>query len=302
MRARALVNAAGPWVADVLNARAGLNSSKRPRLVKGSHVIFPRLTEGAEAYILQNTDKRVIFVIPYQDSFSLVGTTDIPFEGDPGHVEISPEETSYLCDAVNRYFKRAVSPGDVVHAYSGVRPLYDDAAANASAVTRDYVLDVDGGQGTPPILSVFGGKITTYRRLAEHAMQKLLPFLQAPRPAPWTGSAPLPGGDLGGPFDEYEARFKAGHPWMPPALAHRLLRAYGSRVERIVDGARGMAGLGADLGAGLTEAELEHLVRDEWAREVDDVLWRRSKLGLLLPPEARGPLRASLDALVRAHA
>ena len=307
VRARVLVNAAGPWVADVLNARAGLNSSKKPRLVKGSHIILPRLYDGKQAFILQNTDKRVIFAIPYQEAFSLVGTTDIPFEGDPGHVTISPEETSYLCDAVNRYFKRPVAPGDVVHSYSGVRPLYDDAAANASAVTRDYVLDVDGNGvdgngGEPPVLSVFGGKITTYRRLAEHALQKLLPFLQAPRPAPWTASAPLPGGDFGGSFDDYEARFKAAHPWLPPPLAHRLLRAYGSRVERVVDGAQSLAGLGTDLGAGLTEAELDHLVRDEWARDVDDVLWRRSKLGLVLPPDARGALRTALEARVRAYA
>ena len=300
--ARALVNAAGPWVADVLNARAGLNSSKKPRLVKGSHVILPRLYEGAQAYILQNTDKRVIFVIPYQESFSLVGTTDIPFDGDPGHVVISPQESAYLCDAVSRYFRRPVAPADVVHSYSGVRPLFDDAAANASAVTRDYVLDVDGGAGQAPILSVFGGKITTYRRLAEHALEKLLPFVPAPRPASWTATAPLPGGDLPAPFDEYEAQWKAAHPWLPPALAHRLLRAYGTRVERIVDGARSLAGLGADLGAGLTEAELNHLVRDEWAQEVDDVLWRRSKLGLVLPEGDRGKLRAALQARAKIHA
>ena len=294
LEARALVNAAGPWVADVLNARAGLNSSKRPRLVKGSHIITDRLYEGAQAYILQNTDKRVIFVIPYQDRFSLIGTTDVAFDGDAGNVVISPEETSYLCAAVSRYFRRTVTPGDVVHSYSGVRPLYDDAAANASAVTRDYVLDLDAAGGQAPILSVFGGKITTYRRLAEHAIEHLLPLVPAPRPVPWTARAALPGGDVAGPFDAFAAAFKAGHAWLPDATARRMVRAYGTRAERIVGGARNLAGLGEDLGGGLSEAELDYLVREEWAQEVDDVLWRRSKLGLAVPPAERGKLERAL--------
>ena len=300
VRARGLVNAAGPWVADVLSVRAGLGSAKKPRLVKGSHIVTRRLSDGPQAYILQNTDKRVIFVIPYGDDYSLVGTTDIPFTDDPAEVRISAEETAYLCDAVSRYFRRPLTPADVVHSYSGVRPLYDDAAANASAVTRDYVLDVDGGEGTPPVLSVFGGKITTYRRLAEHALEKLLPFVPAPRPVSWTGTAPLPGGDLPTTFDRFAAEWTGAHAWMPPALAHRLLRAYGTRVERIVGASTSLAGLGTDLGAGLTEAELDHLVRDEWAREVDDVLWRRSKLGLHLPEADRGALRQALAMRVGA--
>ena len=294
VQARALVNAAGPWVADVLNARAGLNSSKRPRLVKGSHIITRRLYDGPQAYILQNIDKRVIFVIPYQDRFSLIGTTDVPFDADPAHVTISPEETTYLCAAVSRYFRTPIGPQDVVHSYSGVRPLYDDAAANASAVTRDYVLDLDRADGQAPILSVFGGKITTYRRLAEHAIEQLLPYVPAPRPAPWTGGAALPGGDLPAPFDDYAAGFKAAHPWLPAATAHRMLRAYGTMAEQIVAGASSLDGLGQDLGAGLSEAELEYLVREEWAQEIDDVLWRRSKLGLQLPHSERGPLEKAL--------
>ncbi len=302
VRARALVNAAGPWVADVLNARAGLNSSKRPRLVQGSHIVLNRLYDGKQAYILQNTDKRVIFVIPYQDRFSLVGTTDIPFDADPGQVAISPAETGYLCAAVSRYFRQPIAPQDVVHSFSGVRPLYDDAAANASAVTRDYVLDLDCSGGNAPILSVFGGKITTYRRLAEHAMDQLLPHLRAPRPAPWTAGAALPGGDLPLPFDRYAAEFMAAHPWLPGPTARRLLRAYGTTAERIVAGARGLAGLGEDLGAGLSEAELDHMVREEWAQEVDDVLWRRSKLGLVIPPAERGRLERALQARQPVHA
>ncbi len=298
--ARALVNAAGPWVADVLNARAGLNSSKRPRLIKGSHIVVPRIHAGPEAYILQNTDRRVIFIIPYEDAFSLIGTTDIAFEGDPSQVAISGAETDYLCAAVSRYLKRPVAPADVVHSFSGVRPLYDDAAANASAVTRDYVLDLEGGGELAPILSVFGGKITTYRRLAEHAMQKLLPHVPTPRPAPWTGTAPLPGGEFTD-FARFAADFHAAHPWLPPALAHRLARAYGTRAERILAGATSLSGLGEPLGAGLTAAEVDYLVNQEWARTVDDVLWRRSKLGLHLKPAERGGLAAMLDRRL-AHA
>ncbi len=294
--ARALVNAAGPWVADVLNARAGLNSSKRPRLIKGSHIVVDRLYDGPQAYLLQNTDKRVIFVIPYQDRFSLIGTTDVPFDADPGRVVISPEETDYLCAAASRYLRQPVTPGQVVHSYAGVRPLFDDAAANASAVTRDYVLDLDHAGGQAPILSVFGGKITTYRRLAEHALDQLLPHVPAPRPAAWTGGTPLPGGDLPAPFEHFAAGFKVEHPWLPEATAHRMLRAYGTLATQIVGGARSLAGLGADLGAGLSEAELDYLVREEWAQEVDDVLWRRTKLGLELPAAQRGALERALLA------
>ena len=294
IQARALVNAAGPWVADVLNARAGLNGSKRPRLIQGSHIVLPPLYDGPHAYILQNTDDRVIFVIPYEQRFSLVGTTDVPFDGDPGHVTISPAETDYLCAAVSRYFRRPITPDQVVQSYSGVRPLYDDAAQNASAVTRDYVLDLDANG--PPILSVFGGKITTYRRLAEHALEKLLPHVPAPRPVAWTGAAPLPGGDLAAGFDAFLAGFRAAHPFLPASTAWRMARAYGTRAERIIGTATTLAGLGEDLGAGLSEAELDHLMHDEWARTPDDVLWRRSKLGLAISPAQRGRLAQAMHA------
>ena len=298
VKASVVVNAAGPWVADILNGRAGLNTAKRPRLVKGSHIILPRLYEGEHAYILQNDDRRVIFVIPYQGKFSLIGTTDIPFEGDPGKVVISPPETEYLCRAVMRYFKAPITPDDVVHSYSGVRPLYDDASANASAVTRDYVLDLDGGDGRAPILSVFGGKITTYRRLAEHAMEKLLPFLAPPRPAPWTGKAPLPGGDLPqADFDSFLAALQQAHPWLPAELAHRLARAYGTRVAAILGDAQSLADLGENYGAGLTRAELAYMVRQEWAVSADDVLWRRSKLGLHLTAPQRARVAEAVEAM-----
>ena len=277
--ARAVVNAAGPWVDDILGGRAGVNSGHHSRLVKGSHIVVPRLYEGDQAYILQNDDKRVIFVIPYEGGYSLIGTTDIAFTGDPARVAIDPAEADYLCRAVSRYFAAPVQPSSIVHSYSGVRSLHDDKSDNPSAVTRDYVLDL---RTVPaPILSVFGGKITTYRRLAEHAMDKLLPHVAAPRPAAWTGRVTLPGGDMpGGDFDRFLATLRASHPWLPPPLAHRLARAYGTRTDAILGGAGSVAELGEAFGGGLTEAELRYMMDQEWAQTADDALWRRSKLGL----------------------
>jgi len=287
-----LVNAAGPWVGEVLRQRLGDPAGKAPRLVKGSHIVVPRLFEGDHAYILQNPDKRIVFAVPYEGKFTLVGTTDIPYQADPGQVAIDPDETAYLTETVSRYFKRKVTPADVVWAYSGVRPLYDDAAANASAVTRDYVLDVQGAKGEPVLLSIFGGKITTFRRLAEHALEKLEPFLASPTRA-WTATAPLPGGDLpGADFEAFLARLQRTRPWLPADLARRLARAYGSRVERLLGDATDLPGLGQDFGGGLTQAEVTYLRDQEWARTAEDVLWRRSKLGLHVPPATRDALRA----------
>lgn len=281
--ARILVNAAGPWVSELLTRRLGLNNAAKVRLVKGSHIVVPRLYEGDHAFILQNPDRRIVFAIPYEGKFTLVGTTDVPWQEEPGPVSISAEETRYLCDTINRYFTRAIAPEDVVWSYSGVRPLYDDAAANASAVTRDYVLNVDAGEGKAPLLSVFGGKITTYRRLAEHALEKLAPHLPGLKPA-WTDGAPLPGGDMpDADFDRFLARLRQRAPFLPEALSLRLARAYGTRVDRILGAARGMADLGEDFGGGLTRAEVDYLVREEWAVAAEDILWRRSKLGLHVP-------------------
>jgi glycerol-3-phosphate dehydrogenase len=279
-RARIIVNAAGPWVESVL--RTGLDRAvpKNLRLVKGSHVVVPRLYDGAHAYILQHPDGRVVFVIPYEGSYTLIGTTDVLFDGDPGRVAISAAETEYLCEAVGRFLAKPVAANDVVWSYAGVRPLYDDTTANPSAVTRDYVFDIQAGEGRPPVLSIFGGKITTYRRLAEHALEKLKPFLPNLEPA-WTGRSPLPGGDLPqGDFDAFLADFSSTRPWLPPDLARRLARAYGTRAERVLDGARTLADLGDDLGAGLTEGEVRYLMEHEWAETAEDILWRRSKLGL----------------------
>jgi glycerol-3-phosphate dehydrogenase len=278
--ARILVNAAGPWVLDVLRDGLERESPRNLKLVKGSHIVVPRLYEGEQAYILQNSDRRIVFVIPYERRFTLIGTTDVLYEGDPAKVAISAEETRYLCEAANRFLRHPIRPEDAVWSYAGVRPLYDDASGNPSAITRDYVFDVDAGPDRPPVLSIFGGKITTYRRLAEHALEKLEPFLGAPKPA-WTGTRPLPGGDMpGADFERYLDALRSARPWLPADLARRLARAYGTRVERLLAGANSLRDLGEDLGAGLSERELEYLVSTEWARTADDVLWRRSKLGL----------------------
>ncbi len=290
---RALVNAAGPWVSRLLKEALDQDTTrKRVRLIKGSHIIVPRLHDGAHPYILQNTDKRIVFVIPFEGDYSLIGTTDVEYDGDPRSVAITPAEIDYLCAVVNRYFRRQVGAADIVWSYAGVRPLFDDASGDASAVTRDYVFDLDGGGDEAPLLSIFGGKITTYRKLAEHAMDRLAPLLGAAA-GPWTATAPLPGGDLpGADFAGFLAALEARHPWLPGPLATRLARAYGSRVELIVAGRQGLNDLGQNLGGDLYEAELDYLVTHEWALTAEDVLWRRSKLGLHLDEAARTRVQA----------
>lgn len=286
--ARGLVNAAGPWVSRFLADGLGQDTAKkRVRLVKGSHIVVPKLHDGAHPYILQHTDKRIVFVIPYEEHYSLIGTTDVDYTGDPKAPAISPEEVDYLCSVVNRYFERQVTPADIVWTYAGVRPLFDDAKGEASAVTRDYVFDLDGGDGTPPLLSIFGGKLTTYRKLAEHAMARFAPLLGCKAGA-WTADAVLPGGDLpAADFERFLLAFVAEHPWLPSPLARRLARAYGSRAGKIVEGRQGLNDLGQNLGGDLYEAELDYLAAHEWATTADDVLWRRSKLGLHLDEAAK---------------
>jgi glycerol-3-phosphate dehydrogenase len=284
--ARAVVNAAGPWAADVLATMGGRDTSKKLRLVKGSHIIVPRLYEGEQCYVLQNDDGRIIFVMPYETDYSLIGTTEIPFAGDPLKAHINADEIAYLCAAVSRYFSKSLDPVDVSLSFSGVRPLYDDGATKASATTREYVLDLDAPPGSAPLLSVFGGKITTYRRLAEDVIGKLSPFLKPPRDAPWTATAPLPGGDMDdGDFDRYLEGLRRKYPWLDFALAARLGRAYGTCSERILGDARSTAGLGTDFGAGLYQAEIDYLIGREFALTGEDILWRRSKLRLRLSPD-----------------
>ncbi|WP_298192853.1 glycerol-3-phosphate dehydrogenase [Novosphingobium sp.] len=294
--ARGLVNAAGPWVEDVLQRAASASQDRGVRLIKGSHIVVPKLYEGDHAFLLQNPDRRVVFAIPYEHDFTLVGTTDEPWEQLPGKAQISPEETDYLCETVRRYFSREIHPQDVVWSYAGIRPLYDDHAANASAVTRDYVLDLDGGNGKAPLLSVFGGKITTYRKLAEHALEKLVPFYPGAK-GDWTAGADLPGGDIpGDDFAAYVAQLAAAYPGLPCPLLTRLARAYGTRAKAILGTAQTMDALGIDFGGGLSQAEVDYLRTQEWARSAEDVLYRRSKLGLHVPPGTAEAVEAYLAA------
>lgn len=283
--ARALVNAAGPWASDVSIAICGLGAGKKLRLVKGSHIVTRRLYEENHAYILQNPDRRVVFVMPFAEDFTLIGTTETPFSGDPAHTAIDSDEIDYLCQAASRYLRAPVEPKDIVNSFSGVRPLYEDQALSDSAVARDYVLDLDHSLGEAPIVSILGGKITTYRRSAEAAVDALIPHLAPPRREPWTADIPLPGGDFErGDFERFLRQLRARRPWLPSALALRLARAYGTRVEKILGVAESAADLGEDFGAGLFRAEIDYLIDQEWARTADDILWRRSKLGLRLSP------------------
>jgi len=289
VRARALVNAAGPWVADVLGRVPDVVADRGLRLVKGSHLVVPRLYPGEHAFMLQNPDRRIVFMVPYEDKYTLIGTTDEVWEGAPGKAQISAAETRYLLDTAARYFADPPSEKDVVWSYAGIRPLYDDKAGNASAVTRDYVLDLDGEEGCAPMLSIFGGKITTYRKLAEHAMAELARFFPDAGQA-WTAGAVLPGGDLpDGDFDRFVAGLQHARPGMPADLLRRLARAYGTRVHALLGNAMTPFDLGSDLGGGLTLREVEYLRAHEWASTAEDILYRRSKLGLHVPPgtEAR---------------
>lgn len=296
--ARVLVNAAGPWVADVIG-RAGVTSDgKGVRLVKGSHIIVPRLYEGDHAFMLQNDDRRIVFAIPYEGKFTLVGTTDEVWDQAPGKAAIGAGETRYLLDTIERYFERTVAEGEIVWSYSGIRPLYDDKAANASAVTRDYVLDLDAGEDRAPILSIFGGKITTYRKLAEHAMRELAAVLPDAGTA-WTAGAALPGGDIADAnFGRFLSGLAALYPALPAALLQRLARAYGTRVTTMLGDARDVGDLGPDLGGGLTRAEVDYLVTHEWARTAEDILWRRSKLGLHVPAGTAEQIEAYLGTML----
>jgi glycerol-3-phosphate dehydrogenase len=285
IEARALVNAAGPWVAQTLAACLGRAGREHVRLVQGSHIVVPRLFDHDRAYLFQNPDGRIVFAIPYQAAYTLIGTTDRDFAGDPAAVAATAEEIAYLCDAASFYFARPLVPDDVVWSYSGVRPLHDDRAHGPDAATRDYVLELEAAPGRAALLTVFGGKITTYRRLAEAALDRLAPYLppQARDRAGWTRQAPLPGGDFAvDGLAALTAALAAEYEFLTPAHAGRLASAYGTRAKDILGGARTAADLGVRFGATLTQAEVRYLMTQEWARTADDVLWRRSKLGLAL--------------------
>jgi glycerol-3-phosphate dehydrogenase len=293
--AKAVVNAAGPWVKDVLDAGLHIDTTASVKLVKGSHIIVPRVHEEDHAYILQNDDGRIVFVIPYEGKFSLIGTTDVAVSSvDEGHA-ISEAEISYLLRAVNRYMHKSIHPRDVVHSYAGVRPLYDDGESNPSDITRDYVLKVNDDNGALPLLSIFGGKITTYRRLAEHALDELRPYFPQHIDS-WTASEVLPGGEFadGDSPRLFAKSLMTKHIGVPPDFIERLVLRHGMNASVVLNRVRGMDDLGALFGRGLNllcEREIEYLIAKEWARSAEDILWRRTKCGLHMDEDER--LRAA---------
>jgi glycerol-3-phosphate dehydrogenase len=292
--ARALVNAAGPWAESFLrgetrSAHGEALATRSLRLIKGSHIVVPRCFEHDHAYIFQNPDKRIIFAIPYEERFTLIGTTDVELLGDPREARVDDDEVAYLCAQASRYFARPIEASEVVWRYAGVRPLLDDASDDPAAVTRDYLLE--SNTEAAPLLSVWGGKITTFRKLAEEAADEIGRMLGEARAA-WTKGASLPGGDftawIGRPvspdtdFERFVLAVRSRYPWLEAALARRLARAYGSRIERVLEGADSRSGLGGEVAPGLFEIELRYLRREEWACTAEDVLWRRTKRGLHL--------------------
>lgn len=285
VRCRALVNAAGPWAEAVLRGPLATPPMRHLRLVQGSHIVVPQLFAHDHAYLFQIEDGRIVFAIPYQGRFTLIGTTEVEFAGDPAAAAISEAEVAYLCAAANRFFRRQITPAAVRWSFSGVRPLLEDESAAASAVTRDYALDLEAGPA--PLLSLFGGKLTTFRKLAEEVVNRLQPLLGGGGPA-WTASVPLPGGEIAGAdFAGFEVAMAARYPWCPPALLARWLRAYGTRSERLLAGVRDLGDLGPAVAPGLYARELDYLCREEWAVSAEDILWRRTKLGLEYSAEQR---------------
>ena len=285
--ARIVVNAAGPWVAAVRQAIEGPAAGGSLRLVKGSHIVAPKLYQGDHAYLFQNADRRVVFAIPYEGEFSLIGTTEVPLAEPAAQLSVSAGEIEYLCAAAGAFLRKAVMPSQVVWSFAGIRALYDDGRTDPSAITREYRFVVDGEAGAAPLLSVYGGKLTTYRRLAERALDRLKPWLPGLRP-PWTAAVHLPGGGLGprglpGLLLELSQR----HPMLPPDLLHALARRHGTLTQRVIGEAQTEHDLGAHFGAGLYAAEVDFMLAHEWAREADDILWRRTKCGLRVTEDGR---------------
>jgi glycerol-3-phosphate dehydrogenase len=294
---RALVNASGPWISEVASERVATAGKAATRLVKGSHIVVPRIFDHDRAYIFQHPDGRVVFAIPYEGDYTLIGTTDVDYDARPEDVRAEEEEIRYLCAAIGEYFSHPVSPDDVVWSYSGVRPLYDDGTSSAQETTREYVLEVDGRRDEAPVLSIFGGKITTYRVLAEEALAKLASWFPK-MGRTWTEGAPLPGGDFDvAAEDRLADDISARHPALPDSLVARLARSYGTRAFDLLSGVEEVGDLGRHFGADLYEKEAAYLVEAEWARTAEDILWRRSKLGLRLSETEQQNLAAWLEDL-----
>ena len=300
VEAKMLINAAGPWVDRVLQGTVGKNDAHNVRLVQGSHIVVRKKFDDPRAYFFQNPDNRIIFAIPYQNDFTLIGTTDQDYKGDPKDVKITQTEIDYLCNAASEYFVEPVRPDDIVWTYSGVRPLFDDGATKAQEATRDYVLKVEQGAGEAPILNVFGGKLTTYRRLAESALEKIAEAIGA-KGEKWTARSSLPGGDFA--VTGYQAeveKVKIKYRFLKPSHAARLVRLYGTKVDVLLQKVNDEAGLGRHFGADLYEAEVRYLMAHEWAMNAEDILWRRTKLGLSLSEQEKAALGEFLQGSVKA--
>ena len=280
VKTRALVNAAGPWVTRFFDDALKIRSPKQIRLIKGSHIIVPRIHTESQAYILQNEDNRIVFVIPYEDDFSLIGTTDVEHIGDPATASISAEETDYLISVVNDHFKHQISAKDIVATYAGVRPLLDDESDSAAAVTRDYTFEVDAPQGKAPLLSVFGGKITTYRKLSEAAVNGIIDHFPGAGKS-WTVDAALPGGNFDNQHN-LQTSLQRQYNWLPRKIINRYVRSYGMLSHDICAGLNSLEEMGQHFGAGLYQREVEYLIANEWAVTLEDIIWRRSKLSLQL--------------------
>lgn len=295
LQARALVNAAGPWVSSFIRDDLQLKAPYGIRLIQGSHIIVPKLFDLPQSFILQNEDRRIVFVIPYHEHFTLIGTTDKEYTGDPAQVRISDEEVDYLLSVVNSHFKKQINRADIISTYSGVRPLCDDESDDPSAVTRDYTLALSEKSAGAPLLSVFGGKLTTYRKLAESAMQQLSEFFPS-MSQPWTDKAPLPGAEQLTSTSELTDSIRTSFNWLPLSIAQRWTHTYGSRTWSMLNGIKNLSDMGEHLGAGLYTREVDYLCEQEWAVTAEDILWRRSKLGLYMDDEQQNALRHYLSA------
>ncbi|MEO9653890.1 glycerol-3-phosphate dehydrogenase [Marinomonas sp.] len=282
--AKALVNAAGPWVSSFIETKLEKKAPYGIRMIKGSHIVVPRIHQFSNAFIMQNTDKRIVFAIPYRDNYTLLGTTDVEYKGNPSDVEISDEETNYILNVANDHFKKDLSTDDVIWHYSGVRPLLEDESNDPSAVTRDYTLHLEDDNSQAPLLSIFGGKITTYRKLALSAMGKLTPYFDQLGPE-WTHSQPLPGGNLGMSLEAFTLSLQQSYPFIGSHLAKRFANSYGDRSHLILEGKTDLTELGEHFGADLYQVEVDYLLEKEWAYTSEDILWRRSKLGLEFNPD-----------------
>ena len=298
--ATALVNAAGPWVSQVISDHIKQKPTRNISLIKGSHIIVPRIHNEEGAFILQNEDKRIVFVIPYHDKFSLIGTTDKAYKGNPSNVSIDDDEINYLIDVVNKHFIAQITPDDIVKTYSGVRPLCDDESSDPSAMTRDYTLELEDSNQKTPLLSIYGGKITTYRKLAEASMKKLMPYFPKMKQS-WTATTPLPGATTAThSLHDVRQVIQEAHAWLPEELLTRYSRSYGLMCLQFlaqpnIDDSGDIKGLGACFGASLYQCEVDHLIQEEWAKSAEDILWRRTKLGLTMNKEETQALELYLS-------